>query len=72
MAAIDCTKVPETVWVDLCTVAIMQTAAALATPEGKAAVQKGVEKYKAHLAQIGKCAADLEDTQKESGLPTAE
>ena len=60
MAAIDCAKVPETVWVDLCTVAIMQTAAALATPEGQAAMQKGIEEYKAHLAQIGKSAADFE------------
>lgn len=51
MAAIDCTKVPETVWVDLCTVAIMQTAVALATPEGRAAIEKGRQEYLRHLAE---------------------
>ena len=40
--------------VDLCALAIMQTAAALQTAEGRAAVEKGRIAYLRHLAEKGK------------------
>lgn len=51
MAVIDFSKVPESVWVDLCVMAIKGTAEAMKTPEGRAAIEKGREKYLLHLTQ---------------------
>ncbi len=54
--AIDVTTIPETAQVDLCVMAILRTAAALETPEGRAAVEKGKEEYLRHLAEKEKSA----------------
>ena len=43
--------VPASAQVDLCVIAIMQTAAALASEEGREAVERGKEKYLRHLAE---------------------
>ena len=51
MSKIDCSMVPESVQTDLCVMAIMRTAEALSTPEGRAAVEKGKEEYLRHLAE---------------------
>ena len=51
MSVIDLSKVPDSVQTDLCVMAIMRTAAALSTPEGQAAVEKGKEEYLRHLAE---------------------
>lgn len=56
MSKIDCSKVPESIWTDLCIMAIMRTAEALSTPEGRAAVEKGKEEYLRHLAEKEKSA----------------
>lgn len=51
MPKIDFSQVPESVWVDLCVMAIQRTSEALGTPEGRAAVEKGKEEYLRHLAE---------------------
>lgn len=51
MSNLDLSKVPDSVQTDLCVMAIMRTAAALSTPEGQAAVEKGKEEYLRHLAE---------------------
>lgn len=48
---LDLDSVPETVWIDLCVMAIRGTAAAMATPEGRAAIEKSRQAYLNHLAQ---------------------
>lgn len=52
MGSIDLSKVPETVLIDLCAMAIMRTAAAMETPEGRAAIEKGTQEYLRHLAEL--------------------
>ena len=44
--------VPETVKIDLCVMAILGTKAAMETPEGRAAIEKGRQAYLRHLAEI--------------------
>ena len=51
MSNLDLSKVPDSVQTDLCVMAIMRTAAALSTPEGQAAVEKGKEAFLHHLAE---------------------
>lgn len=53
---VDFSSIPESVQTDLCVMAIMRTAAALSTPEGRAAVEKGKEEYLRHLAEKEKSA----------------
>lgn len=52
MSVIDLSKVPDSVQTDLCVMAIMRTAAALSTPEGRAAVEKGKKEYLHHLEKM--------------------
>ena len=52
MSKIDCSMVPESIWTDLCIMAIMRTAEALSTPEGQAAVEKGKKEYLHHLEKL--------------------
>ena len=47
----DLDSVPETVWIDLCVMAIRGTAKAMATPEEQAAMEKHRQAYLDHLAQ---------------------
>lgn len=51
MSAIDYSKVPESVWVDLCVMAIKGTAEAMRTSEGRAAVEKHKQEYINHIAE---------------------
>lgn len=51
MSAIDYSKVPESVWVDLCVMAIKGTAEAMRTSEGRAAIEKRKKEYLHHLAE---------------------
>lgn len=52
MSRIVLSKVPETVQIDLCAMAIIRTAAAMETPEGRAAIEKGKQEYLRHLAEL--------------------
>jgi hypothetical protein len=54
MAAINYMATGKTTQTDLCAVAILQTAAALQTEDGRAAVEKGRIAYLRHLAEKGK------------------
>lgn len=54
MAAIDYSAMSKTTQTDLCALAIMQTAAALQTDDGKAAIENGRTAYLRHLAEKGK------------------
>ena len=56
MARFNLAAIPQSVQTDLCVVAIIQTAAALATPEGKAAIEKHMQDYLHHLAEKEKSA----------------
>lgn len=49
MSQIDLTKVPEHVQIELCTMAIICTAEAQKTPEGRAAIERGKQAYLEHL-----------------------
>lgn len=51
MFAVDLSRVPATAQDDLCTMAIMGAAAALETPEGRAAIEKGRQEYLRHLEE---------------------
>lgn len=48
---LDLEQIPETVQIDLCVMAIQRTAAALQTPEGRAAIAKAKQAYLLHLEQ---------------------
>lgn len=48
---IDLAAIPPTVQVDLCVMAIMQTAAAMASSEGREAIEQGKKEYLRHLAE---------------------
>lgn len=48
---IDLEQIPETVQIDLCVMAIRGAAAALQTPEGRAAIEKAKQAYRLHLEQ---------------------
>ena len=58
LAGINLNEVPRTAQVDLCAVAIIQTAEAMATPEGRAAVERGRVKYIRHLKERDTCQTD--------------
>lgn len=51
MMHIDFSTVPGTVRVNLCALAIMRTAEAMKTPEGRSAIEKGRAAYLLHLAE---------------------
>lgn len=53
MSAISYAHIGKTAQTDLCSMAILQTAAALQTDEGRAAVDKGRIAYLQHLAEKG-------------------
>lgn len=48
---VNLSAVPAAAQVDLCVIAIIQTAAAMDSQEGREAVEKGKEKYLRHLAE---------------------
>lgn len=50
MSVIDYSKVPESVWVDLCVMAIKGTAEAMKTPEGRSAIEKHKQEYINHIS----------------------
>ena len=54
MPAINYQAMSKTAQTDLCAMAIMQTAAALQTEDGRAAVEQGRIAYLRHLAEKGK------------------
>ena len=49
---INLNEVPETVRIDLCAMAILGTMAAMETPEGRAAIEKGRKAYLRHLEEL--------------------
>lgn len=51
MTPIDYRRIRATTQRDLCAMAIMRTAEALACPEGREAVQRGKEAYLRHIAE---------------------
>ena len=51
MSVVDYSKVPESVWVELCVLAIKGTAQAMKTQEGRAAIEKHRQEYIAHLEE---------------------
>lgn len=53
LANINFDVIPVSVQIDLCSVAIRQTAIAMATPEGRAAIEKGKAEYIRHLKERG-------------------
>ena len=56
MAHFNLAVIPQSVQTDLCVIAITRTAAALATPEGRAAIDKHRKAYLQHLAEKEKSA----------------
>lgn len=49
--AVDLSAVPSTAQVDLCVMAIARAAAALESPEGREAIERGKQEYLRHLAE---------------------
>ena len=52
MKSISLTTLSATAQVDLCTLLIAGVAAAMETPEGREAVEKGRQEYLSHLAKL--------------------
>lgn len=50
-STLDLTSVPKSAQVDLCVMAIARAAAALESPEGREAIERGKQEYLRHLAE---------------------
>ena len=51
MARINLSAIPGSAQTDLCIMAILQTAEAMNTPEGREAIERGREEYRRHQAE---------------------
>ena len=66
-ARLDLAAIPPTVQVDLCVMAITQAAAAMASPEGREAIEKGKQEYLRHLAERERSDAGQEKNTRAEG-----
>ena len=68
---IDLTAVPKSAQVDLCVMAIIRAAAALDSPEGREAIERGKKEYLRHLAERERSDASRDTTSPEKGGSSA-
>lgn len=59
--------IPQSAQIDLCAMAILCTAEAMKTPEGREAIERGKKEYLRHLAELKRSDAANESNLKEGG-----
>lgn len=64
---VDLTAVPKSAQVDLCVMAIFRAAAALDSPEGREAIERGKKEYLRHVAERERSDANRDATSTEKG-----
>ena len=68
---VDLTAVPKSAQVDLCVMAIFRAAAALDSPEGREAIERGQKEYLRHVAERERSDANRDTTSTEKGGTSA-